>query len=183
MRDVTGRAAANNLRYRNFVTWAGWTAPLLPGMRIKVLAGYSGTLAAGEVRLLRMNRPVRCWLALAVGVFLLSGLAACSSSGPGTGATGTSCGDTRTGANVPVTIKVVKGSVNCGSVLQVEDRYAAMMKAGDVPGNGGGAPVTVDGWTCQGYPTPEVLRTGAASQCHTGSAEVVAELPVPSTGS
>jgi hypothetical protein len=86
---------------------------------------------------------------------------------------------------VPVTIKVVRGTVNCGSVLQVENSYAAMMRQGDVPGNGGGAPVTVDGWTCQGYPTPQVLRTGAASQCHTGSAEVVAELPVvpSSTGS
>jgi len=134
-----------------------------------------------------MNRPVRCWLALAVGAFLpfgLTGLAACSSPGPSAGATGTSCGATRTGANVPVTIKVVKGTVNCGSVLQVENSYAAMMKAGDVAGNGGGAPVTVNGWTCQGYPTPQVLRTGEASQCHTGSAEVVAELPeVPSAGS
>jgi hypothetical protein len=133
-----------------------------------------------------MNRPVRCWLALGVGAFLLfglTGLAACSSPGPSAGATGTSCGTTHTGANVPVTIKVVKGTVNCGSVLRVEDSYAAMMKAGDVPGNGGGAPVKVSGWTCQGYPTPEVLRTGEASQCHTGSAEVVAELPVvPSAG-
>jgi hypothetical protein len=134
-----------------------------------------------------MNRPVRCWLALAVGAFLvggLAGVAACSSPGPSAGATGTSCGATRTGANVPVTIKVVKGTVNCGSVLRVENSYAAMMKAGDVPGNGGGAPVTVNGWTCQGYPTPQVLRTGAASQCHTGGAEVVAELAVgPSAGS
>jgi hypothetical protein len=141
----------------------------------------------GEVRLLRVNRPVRRWLALAVGSFLLfgsAGLAGCSSPGPSAGATGTSCGATRTGANVPVTIKVVKGTVNCGSVLQVENSYAAMMRAGDVAGNGGGAPVTVNGWTCQGYPTPQVLRTGAASQCHTGSAEVVAELPeVPSAGS
>ena len=129
---------------------------------------------------------MRCWLALAVGAFLatgLAGLTACSSSGPSAGATGTSCGATRTGANVPVTIKVVKGTVDCGSVLRIEDSYAALMRSGDVPGNGGGAPVSVHGWTCQGYPTPEVLRTGAASQCHTGSAEVVAELAVPSTGS
>jgi hypothetical protein len=129
-----------------------------------------------------MNRPVRCWLALGVGVFLLSGVAACASPGPGAGATGSSCGATRTGANVPVTIKVIKGTVNCGSVLQVENSYAAMMRAGDVPGNGGGAPVSVNGWTCQGFPTPHVLETGDASQCHTGSAEVVAVLAVPSAG-
>ena len=131
-----------------------------------------------------MIRPVRCWPVLAVGAFLLSGLTgltACSSA-PSAGATGTSCGATRTGANVPVTIKVVKGTVDCGSVLKVEDSYAAMIKSGDVPGNGGGAPVKVNGWTCQGYPTPEVLQTGDASQCHTGSAEVVAELALSSSG-
>ncbi len=84
---------------------------------------------------------------------------------------------------MPVTIKVVKGPVDCGSALRVENSYAAMIRNGDVRGNGGGAPVTVDGWTCQGYPTPQVLRTGEASQCHTGSAEVVAELALPSAGS
>jgi hypothetical protein len=133
----------------------------------------------GEVRQLRMSRSARCWLALAVSAPLLTGLAACS-SGPGTAAAGTSCGNTRTGANVPVTIKVVKGSVDCSSVMQVENSYAAMIKKGDVPGNGGGAPVAVNGWTCQGYPTPHVLATGDASQCHTGSAEVIAVLPVGS---
>jgi hypothetical protein len=84
---------------------------------------------------------------------------------------------------VPVTIKVLKGTVDCSSVMQVEDSYAAMIKNGDVPGNGGGAPVSVDGWTCQGYPTPHVLQTGDASQCHTGSAEVMAELPSPPASS
>ena len=50
---------------------------------------------------------------------------------------------------------------------------------GQVRGNGGGAPVAVSGWICQGYPTPEVLSTGNTSQCHTGSAAIVAVLPVP----
>ena len=45
-------------------------------------------------------------------------------------------------------------------------------------GNGGGAPVVVSGWTCQGYNTPEVLSTGNASQCHTGGAAILAVLPV-----
>jgi hypothetical protein len=49
--------------------------------------------------------------------------------------------------------------------------------------NGGGAPVTVDGWTCEAYPTPQVLRTGDASECHTASAEVVAVLSLPSASS
>jgi hypothetical protein len=49
-----------------------------------------------------------------------------------------------------------------------------------VRGNGGGAPVTVSGWTCQGYSTPEVLSTGNASRCRNGDTEIVAVLAVPS---
>jgi hypothetical protein len=97
-------------------------------------------------------------------------------------AAGGSCGVTRTAANVAVTIKVTRGTVDCATALDVERGYAAMIRKGDVPGNGGGAPVTVDGWTCEGYPTPEVMRTGAASECHTASAEVVAVLSVSSPG-
>jgi hypothetical protein len=103
-------------------------------------------------------------------------LTGCSSSPPAPGATGTSCGTTRTGANVPVRIKVEKGTVDCAAVLTVERDYAALIRDGRVQGNGGGAPVTVDGWTCQGYATPTTLRTGEASECHTASAEVVAVL-------
>jgi hypothetical protein len=81
-----------------------------------------------------------------------------------------------------VTIKVTRGTVDCAAVLGVEQGYATMIRRGDVPGNGGGAPVAVNGWTCAGYPTPEVLKTGAASECHTARAEVVAVLAVPSLG-
>jgi hypothetical protein len=108
------------------------------------------------------------------------GLAACSSGPPSPGATGTSCGTTRTAANVPVDITVAKGTVNCATVLRVERSYATMIADGDVQGTGGGAPVTIGGWTCQGYATPEVLRTRDASECHTASAEVVAVLAEPS---
>ena len=104
------------------------------------------------------------------------GLRVRGAAGAGPGA---SCGTTRTAANVPVIIKVAKGTVNCGTALRVENEYAARIRAGQVQGNGGGAPVTVSGWTCQGYPTPEVLSTGNASQCHTGSAAIVAVLAVP----
>lgn len=92
---------------------------------------------------------------------------------------GATCGTTRTAANVPVIIKVAKGTVVCGTAMHVEDEYAAKIRAGQVQGNGGGAPVTVSGWTCQGYATPEVLSTGNASQCHTSSAAILAVLPVP----
>lgn len=118
---------------------------------------------------------------MAAGGCLALGLAACSSA-PASAAAGASCGAARTGANVPVVIKVAKGTVDCGTVMSVEQSYAALISAGDVRGNGGGAPVTVNGWTCQGYPTPQVLRTGNASECHTSSAEVVAVLALPATG-
>ena len=129
------------------------------------------------------NRTARRWVAAVsvVGCGLLC-LTACSSA-PAAGSTGTSCGTTRTGANVPVVIKVTKGTVDCPTAMRVEQGYATLLKQGDIQGNGGGAPVTVNGWTCQGYPTPQVLRTGAASECHTATAEVVAVLALPSTGS
>jgi len=117
---------------------------------------------------------------------LISGaglLAGCGSAAAAAAGPGASCGTTHTAANVPVVIKVAKGSVNCGTALQVENEYAAKIRDGQVRGNGGGAPVAVGGWTCQGYPTPEVLSTGNASQCHTASAAIVAVLPVPAPAS
>ena len=115
-------------------------------------------------------------VALAAAGASLAGVTACSASAHSTppGTTGSTCGTTRTGANVPVVIKVTKGSVSCADVMRVESGYAAVIKDGKVPGNGGGAPVRVSGWICQGYPTPKVLQTGNASECHTASAEVVA---------
>ena len=111
------------------------------------------------------------------------GMTGCSPGPPAPGATGTSCGTTRTGANVPVRITVEKGTVACATVLTVERDYAAMIAGGRVRGNGGGSPVAVDGWTCESYPTTEALRTQDASECHTANAEVVAVLSVSSTSS
>jgi hypothetical protein len=110
----------------------------------------------------------------AAGTVALAGCA--GSSGAGAGAT---CGTTRTAVGVPVVIKVAKGSVDCSMALTVEDKYAALIKAGDVRGNGGGAPVSVNTWTCQGYLTPQILATGDTSECHSGGTEIVAVLPVP----
>jgi hypothetical protein len=120
---------------------------------------------------------------LAGGAALAAGaagvLAGCSSGAAAGVQAGATCGTTRTAADVPVIIKVTKGTVSCSTAMQVENEYAVKIKSGQVPGNGGGAPVGVSGWTCQGYPTPEVLSTGNASQCHTGNAAIVAVLPVP----
>ena len=116
-------------------------------------------------------------VALAVGPTI----AGCSSGASST-TSAESCGNMRTAVNVPVVIQVAKGPVNCAAALRVEQGYAAMIKKGDIRGNGGGAPVSVDGWTCQGYSTTQALRTGDTSECHTAKAEVVAVLAVPSSG-
>jgi hypothetical protein len=115
----------------------------------------------------------------AVVIMMALGAAGCAATAA-SGSAGTSCGVTRTAVNVPVTVQVVKGTVSCAEVLRVEQGYAARVRQGDLKGNGGGSPVAVDGWTCQGYPTPEVLRTGDASECHKASAEVVAVVSLAS---
>jgi len=128
---------------------------------------------------------------LCLAAFLVSGCSSAASAGaaaspstvPSAYATpsGTTCGTARTLINTPVVIKVSKGSVTCATALAVENDYTAQLKrdvASKHPteGNGGGAPVTVDGWSCQGYPTPEVLKDGVTSECHTASADVIAVL-------
>ena len=137
---------------------------------------------AGRSRGARVPGSVAGWAGLlACTAGLVAGGAGCSSAAAHSSAAtaGATCGSTRTAVDVPVLIKVAKGTVNCGVAMQVENDYAAKVRDGQVRGNGGGAPVAVGGWTCQGYPTPEVLSTGNASQCHTGSAAIVAVLPVP----
>ena len=123
---------------------------------------------------------VRRTLAVLCGLGV-SWLAACLVAGCSSGqaTAGATCGSTHTAAGVPVVIKVAKGSVNCRTAIQVENEYAARIAGGQVPGNGGGAPVVVSGWTCQGYDTTEVLRTGNASQCRSGGNAILAVLPVP----
>ena len=131
--------------------------------------------AAGRVSIVASSLAL-----LAGGAVLLAGCGSAAAAGAGPG---TTCGTTHTAANVPVVVKVAKGTVNCGTALRVENEYAAKIRDGQVQGNGGGAPVAVGGWTCQGYPTPEVLSTGNASQCHTASAVIMAVLPVPTPAS
>jgi hypothetical protein len=95
------------------------------------------------------------------------------------------CGTTRTAVNVPVIIEVEKGAAACSLAMRIQGAYTAEVRAGRVPGNGGGAPVRVDGWTCQGEDTPTIVQTGEASQCHRDGTEIVAVLnlqaaPTPS---
>jgi len=109
---------------------------------------------------------------------LLVSLAGCGGTAK---ATPQACGTGRTAANVPIEIEVNRGQVSCAVAMAVERSYAAAIVAGNAPGNGGGGPVTVNGWKCQGFPTPELLKTGNVSKCGKGDVEIVAILKTPSS--
>ena len=96
---------------------------------------------------------------------------------------GRACGSGRTAAGVKVMIMIERGQVACPVAQTVERRYASAIASGKVAGNGGGAPVTVQGWVCQGFNTPQVLRTGNTSRCVKGSNEILAVLPTPAVTS
>ena len=87
------------------------------------------------------------------------------------------CGTAKTAANVPINVEVTSGSVTCATAMAIEHKYAEDVRSGDAPGNGGGGPVKVNGWTCQGYATPVVLHTGKASRCTNGANQILAILP------
>ena len=57
--------------------------------------------------------------------------------------------------------------------------YARAIRSGLAPGNGGGGPVKIKGWTCQGFATPVVLQTGKASKCARDGVEILEILPPP----
>jgi hypothetical protein len=92
---------------------------------------------------------------------------------------GRPCGSARTAANVPVQIEVAQGNVSCGTAEAIEHDYARAIRTGQAPGNGGGGPVQIKGWTCEGFPTPTVLKTGKTSKCVQDGNEILEVLPDP----
>ncbi|HEY2577866.1 MAG TPA: hypothetical protein VGI74_16295 [Streptosporangiaceae bacterium] len=86
------------------------------------------------------------------------------------------CGTSHTAVDVPVVMEVEKGSVACQMAMQIQDSYTTLVRSGKVPGNGGGAPVKVDGWICQGADTTTTVQTGEASECTKDGTEIVAVL-------
>jgi hypothetical protein len=138
-----------------------------------------------------MRGPSRA-VALSVLAVLAAGAVAGCGATPGKQATtaagggttpasvpATRCGMVRTAAGVPVDVEVV-GQASCHAALTVERDYSHALASGKVPGNGGGAPVNIRGWVCQGYDTPQVLATGRASACRKHGMEILAVLPSPS---
>jgi hypothetical protein len=91
----------------------------------------------------------------------------------------TKCGLSHTAANVPIRIEITRGQVACASAMTVEHDYAKAILDGKAAGASGAGPVTVSGWHCQPYPTPQVLKTGWASRCTRTGAEILAVLPNP----
>jgi hypothetical protein len=102
--------------------------------------------------------------------------------GPTASVPATRCGTVRTAAGVPVDVDVA-GQVPCQDAMTVERDYTRALASGKVPGNGGGAPVKIRGWVCQGYDTPEVLATGRASACRKQGMRILAVLVLPSPSS
>ncbi|HEX9063868.1 MAG TPA: hypothetical protein VF843_02100 [Streptosporangiaceae bacterium] len=128
------------------------------------------------------------WAVGAVAALAVAAAATgCSGSGGGSGhstapAYLASCGTAKTAADVPVQVKIARGHASCGTAMAVEAAYATAIRSGKAPGNGGGGPVKVRGWTCQGFATPIVLRTGKASKCVRDGDEILEILPpVPSS--
>jgi hypothetical protein len=98
----------------------------------------------------------------------------------------TACGTAKTAAGVPVKIEVIKGQLACATARAIERAYAAAVSSGRAPGNGGGGPVKIRGWTCRGFATPIVLATGKASKCVRDGVqilEVLPPVPAPSASS
>jgi hypothetical protein len=122
----------------------------------------------------RMSAAICIPAMITVGMLAL---AACSTQ-PKAAAV-TQCGTSHTAAKVPIEVAVEQGQVSCTTAMAIESDYAKAIEEGRAPGNGGGGPVTVNGWTCQGFPTPELLKTGKTSKCVKNSIEIIATLKVP----
>jgi hypothetical protein len=140
----------------------------------------------------RTLRTRRTWLGLTALAAVAMAAAGCGHSAPAAAPAAKTakarttpvkivarCGTARTVANVPVRIEVTHGKVACPQALTIERDYTKAIAEGKAPGNGGGGPVMVSGWKCQGYPTEKVLATGWASQCVRGGTQILAVLPPP----
>jgi hypothetical protein len=133
-----------------------------------------GSRRRGARMPLRVPAPLCLAAVLALGTALA--LSACSHPSSSALSGRKQCGTSHTAVGVPVAVQVYRGSVSCSTAMTVEKAYAQAIDQGKAPGNGGGGPVRINGWVCQGFPTPEVLKTGDASKCTKDGAEILAIL-------
>ena len=129
---------------------------------------------------MRKSALMRAWFLITMG--LAVGLAAgcvtgCAAPGTTTSDAAATCGRTLTGVDIAVVVRIGRGSVSCPTAMTVEKSYAALIRAGGLRGNGGGAPVSIRGWTCQGYTSAEIAQTERVSVCVKGSAQIFTALP------
>ncbi len=125
----------------------------------------------------RLAGSLALLVVIALGSLALTG---CGGSAKPKAASVQDCGSSRTAANVPVEVEIYRGTVACSMALTIEKSYAQAIVAGKAPGNGGGGPVTVSGWICQGFSTPQLLKTGDASKCAKKGTEILEILKTPS---
>lgn len=119
------------------------------------------------------QRLVGSCCAVAVALACALAVAGCGGSNAKAASRVQSCGATKTAANVPVKVEVYRGTVSCSVAMTIEKNYAEAIVSGRAPGSGGGGPVPVSGWTCQGFPTPKVLQTGDVSKCAKDGTEII----------
>jgi hypothetical protein len=112
-----------------------------------------------------------CLAVMAIACVLA--LAGCGGSKANAASNVQNCGASKTAANVPVEVEIYRGTLSCAAAMKVEKNYADAIISGHAPGSGGGGPITVSGWTCQGLPTPEVLKTGDVSKCVRQGTEII----------
>ena len=140
------------------------------------MRGHSRAVAASALAVLAVSAVASCGASPAKQTTTAGG-----GSGPTTASVpATKCGTVRTAAGVPVDVEVT-GQAPCPEAMTVERDYTRALASGKVPGNGGGAPVHIHGWVCQGYDTPQVLATGRASACRKHGLQILAVLPSPSS--
>lgn len=119
------------------------------------------------------QRLVGSCCAVAVALACALAVAGCGGSNASAASRVQSCGATKTAADVPVKVEVYRGTVSCSVAMTIEKNYAEAIVSGRAPGSGGGGPVPVSGWTCQGFPTPKVLQTGDVSKCAKHGTEII----------
>ena len=135
---------------------------------------------------MRKSALMRAWFLIMMGlaVSLTAGfVTGCAAPGTAASNAASTCGRTLTGVDIAVVVRIGRGAVSCPTAMTVEKSYAALIRAGGLRGNGGGAPVSIRGWTCQGYTSAEIAQTERVSVCVKGSAQIFTVLPSPPTPS